>query len=144
MALVSSGPCYVVYIYIYPLNPTQDRRRWFVVFNAEKNDYIHNHPPPSEWKISPVVLQDNTNMAKSNIKITPKDMQKGIGLNYQPMEASLAAANIDRVRVVVRKARKEIDKVDNNRAGLWHPSHQLKTILMVPLLCLMLKLLVNW
>ena len=31
------------------------------------------------------------------------------------MEASLAVANIDRVRAVVRKARKEIDKVDNNR-----------------------------
>ena len=30
-------------------------------FNAEKNDYIHNHPPPSEWKISPAVLQDITN-----------------------------------------------------------------------------------
>ena len=115
MALVSSGPCSCYVVYIYPLNPTEDRRRWFVVFNAEKNDYIHNHPPPSEWKISPVVLQDITNMAKSNIKVTPKDMQKGIGLNYQPMEASLAVANIDRVRAVVRKARKEIDKVDNNR-----------------------------
>ena len=81
-------------LYIYPLNPTENRRRWFVVFNAEKNDYIHNHPPLSEWKISPVVLQDIINMAKCNIKITTKDMQKGIGLNYQPIEASLAAANI--------------------------------------------------
>ena len=33
------------------------------------------------------------------------------------MEASLAAANIDRVRAVVRKARKEINKVDNDRAN---------------------------
>ena len=117
MALVSSGPCSCYVVYIYPLNPTEDRRRWFVVFNAEKNDYTHNHPPPSEWKISPVVLQDITNMAKSNIKVTPKDMQKGNGLNYQPMEASLAAANIDWVRAVVRKARREIDKVDNDRVN---------------------------
>ena len=81
MALVASGSCmrscYIVYI--YPLNPTVDRRRWFVVFNDEKNDYIHNHPPPSEWKISPIVLQDITNMAKSNIKVTPKDMHKILG-----------------------------------------------------------------
>ena len=112
-----------------------------------KNDYIHKHPPPSEWKISPVVLQDIANMAKSNIKVTPKDIQKGIGLNYQPMEASLVAANIDRVRAVVRKARREIDKVNNDRVNpfkVWHPSHHLKTVLMVPLLHEMLKLLVNW
>ena len=44
-------------------------------------------------------------------------MQKGIGLNYQPIEASLAAANIDRVQGVVRKARKEIDKVDSDRVN---------------------------
>ena len=56
-------------------------------------------------------------MAKHNIKATPKDMQKGIGLNYQPMEASLAAANIDRVRALVRKVRKEIDKVDSDRVN---------------------------
>lgn len=56
-------------------------------------------------------------MAKRNIKVTPKDMQKGTGLNYQPIEASLAAANIDRVRAVVRKARKEIDKVDSDRVN---------------------------
>ena len=60
------------------------------------------------------------------------------------MEASLAAANIDRVRAVVRKARKEINKVDNDRANPLPPFHQLKTILMVPLLCQMLKLLVNY
>ena len=110
MALVSSGPCSCYVVYLYPLNPTEDRRRWFVVFNAEKNDYIHNHPPPSEWKISPAVFQDITNRAKRNIKVTPKDMQKGIGLNYQPIEASLAAANIDRVRGVVRKQEKRLIK----------------------------------
>ena len=48
-------------------------------------------------------------MVESNIKVTPKDMQKGIELNYQPKEASLAAANIDRVRAVVRKAIKKRD-----------------------------------
>ena len=44
-------------------------------------------------------------------------MQKGIGLNYQPIEASLAAANISKVWAVVRKARKEIDKVDSDRVN---------------------------
>ena len=33
--------------------------------------------------------------------------------------ASLAAANIDQVRAVVRKARKEIDKVDNETVNLF-------------------------
>jgi len=111
MVLVSSGPCSCYVVYIYPLNPTENGRRWFVAFNA-KNDCIHNHPPPSEWKITPVVLQDITNVARSNIKVTPKDIQKG---NYQPMVESLAAANIDCVRAVVRKARKDIDNIDNNR-----------------------------
>ena len=115
MALISSGPCSCYVVYLCPLNPTEDRRRWFVVFNAEKNEYIHNHPPPSEWKISPAVLQDITNLAKRDMRVTPKDMQKGGGLNYQPMEPSLATASLDRVRAVVRKARKEIDKVNNGR-----------------------------
>ena len=33
------------------------------------------------------------------------------------MEASLATASLDRVRAVVRKARKEIDKVYNSRVN---------------------------
>ena len=78
MAQVCSGPCNCYVVYIYPLNPTVDKRRWFVVLNAEKNDYIHNHPPPSEWIITLTVLQYITNIAKSNIKVTPKDMQNGI------------------------------------------------------------------
>ena len=62
------------------------------------------YPPPSEWKY----LQDITHIY-AWLKATSKLLQKGIGLNYQPMEASLAAANIDRVRsrAVVRKARKQ-------------------------------------
>ena len=29
------------------------------MLNAEKQSEVHNHPLPSEWKISPKVLEDN-------------------------------------------------------------------------------------
>ena len=38
-------------------------------------------------------------------------------MTYQPMSVSLAAANIDRVRAVVKKAKKEVDKLDNDRVN---------------------------
>ena len=61
------------------------------------------------------------------------------------MEASLAAANIDRVQAVVRKTRKEIDKVDRDRVNPFKSFPSIKVrILMVSLFCQMLKLLVNW
>lgn len=44
--------------------------------------------------------------------LTPKDVQKGIGMDYRPMEASLPTANLDRMRVVVKKARREVEKID--------------------------------
>ena len=52
-----------------------------------------------------------------NVHVTPKDIQKGVGMNCQPMEVSLAAANIDRIRTILKKARKEVDKVDNERVN---------------------------
>ena len=48
-----------------------------------------------------------------NVHITPKDIQKGVGTDYQLMEVSLAAANIDWIRTILKKAGKEVDKVDN-------------------------------
>ena len=52
-----------------------------------------------------------------NVHIAPKDIQKGVGMDCQPMEVSLAAANIDRIRTILKKARKEVDKVDNERVS---------------------------
>jgi len=81
--------------------------------NCEKGQNIHNHSPPSEWKILPRVLQDVTQAVSHNIHVTPKGIQNGQGMDYQPMEASIAAANIGRVRSVVRKAKSALDKTDN-------------------------------
>ena len=67
---------------------------------------MHNHPPPSEWKISPKVLSDITNVVSNNTHLTPKEVQKGVGMGYCPIEKSLAAANLDRIRVMLNKAKK--------------------------------------
>lgn len=49
-----------------------------------------------------------------NVHITPKDIQKGVGMDFQPMEVSLAAANIDRIRTILKKTRKEVTKLIMN------------------------------
>ena len=36
-------------------------------------------------------------------------------MDYNPMEKSIAAANIDRLRAVVNKSKKDIYKVDNDK-----------------------------
>ena len=38
-------------------------------------------------------------------------------MHYRSMELSLAAANIDRIRSVMKKARQEVDKIDNERVN---------------------------
>ena len=35
-------------------------------------------------------------------------------MNYQPMAVSIATANIDHVRAVVKKAKKDVEKIDND------------------------------
>ena len=117
MALIPSGPCTCYITYVYPKNVQDDGRRWFVVLNAEKKDGVHNHPLPSEWKISPKVLEDITQMAQNNSRVTPKELQNGVGMSYRPMEISLAAANIDRVRTIVKKARQDVERVDNEKVN---------------------------
>ena len=34
-------------------------------------------------------------------------------MSYRPMEISLVATNIDRVRTIAKKARQDVEKVDN-------------------------------
>ena len=84
-------------------------------YNADKNGSIHNHNPPPEWKIAPNVLRDITQAAQRNIRVTPKEVQNGVGMDYRPIEKSLPAANIDRIRTIVKRARQEVEKVDNER-----------------------------
>ena len=52
-----------------------------------------------------------------NVHILPKEIQKGIGMECSPMEQSLAAANLDRIRTVVSIVRKEVEKVDNEHVN---------------------------
>ena len=103
MALVPTGTCSCHLAYVYPKNFKEDGRRWFVALSCEKSQKIHNHSPPSEWKILPHVIQDITQAISRNIHASPKDIQNGRGLDYQPMEVSLAAANVSRIRSVVKR-----------------------------------------
>ena len=88
MALVSSGPCnyYIAYIYLPIIS--EDGRQWFVAINAENKVPLHNHLPPSEWKIAPNVLCDLKKSAQRNINVTPKEVQNGAGMDYRPIEMS--------------------------------------------------------
>ena len=81
-ALLSTGLCSCYIAYVYPENPIEDGRRWFVILNAEQTGPIHNHSSPPEWKIPPNVLRDITNVAQKNMRITPKEVQNGVGMEY--------------------------------------------------------------
>ena len=63
------------------------------------------------------ILHEITQIAQRNMHITPKEIQNGVGMNCRPIEYSLAAANTDRVRMVVKKARQEVDKTDNEKVN---------------------------
>jgi len=58
MGLCAIGPYMCHVAYIYPKNVEQDGRRWFIALNSGSSDGIHNHPPPSKWKVLPKVLSD--------------------------------------------------------------------------------------
>ena len=117
LALSYTGPCGCHLVYIYPKQPEIDGRRWFIAFNTDGSSEMHNHPPPSEWKILPKVLSDITNVVSNNTHLTPKEVQKGVGMGYRPIEKSLAAANLDRIRAVLNKTKKQIDKIDNEKVN---------------------------
>ena len=103
MALQPSGPCSCHIVYVYPKEPENDGRRWFVALNTGSGSTIHNHSPPSEWKLCPRVLADISNAVSRNISVIPK-LQKGVGMQYCPMETSLATANLDRMRAIVERS----------------------------------------
>ena len=115
MALISSSPCNCHLVYVYP--PDDRKGRWVIGLNAEGKGKLHNHAAPAEWKIPPNVLEDISNTALKNASITPKEVQKGKGMSYQPINVSMAAANIDRVQAAVKKARKDVEKVDNEKVN---------------------------
>ena len=117
LALLPTGPCPCHLVYVYPKDTSNDGRRWFIALNTETSGKMHNHMAPSEWKISPKVLSDISNVVSKNTTLTPKDVQKGIGMDYRPMEASLPTANLDRMRAVVKKARREVEKIDNEKVN---------------------------
>jgi len=62
-------------------------------------------------------LQDITQAVKRNLQTTAKEIQKGNGMDYSPMEVSLAAANLERVQAHVKKAKRDIEKFDNEKVN---------------------------
>ena len=117
MGLQATGPCSCHIAYIYPKDAKNDGRRWFIALSTCIDSSIHNHSLPSEWKVSLKVLTDISNAVTHNTSISPKELQKGVGMNYRPMEASLPTANLDRMQVIVKKARKKAEKVDSDRVN---------------------------
>ena len=97
----------------------KDGRRWFIALYADSSSTgeIHHHSLPSEWKISPGAVKDIEEVAKQNASITLKEVQKGTGMEYRRMQVSIAAANLHRVRTIVKRAKNEIDKVDNEKVN---------------------------
>jgi len=82
-----------------------------------QNSEMHNHLPPSEWKITHKVLSDISNAISKNSQLTPKQIQKGLGMNYNPMEVSVATGNIYRLRANMNKSKKDICKVNNDKVN---------------------------
>jgi len=117
MGLRVTGPCSCHIAYIYPKDAEKDNRRWFVALNSGSSNGIHNHPSPSEWKVLPKVLSDISNAVSRNTSISPKELQKGFGMDYRPMEVSLPTASLGRMRAIVKKARKEAEKIDCDRVN---------------------------
>ena len=90
-----------------------------MVINAESTTAgdLHNHLPPSEWKLPPKMISDIVDATKRNIQLTPKEIQKGAGMDYRPMQVSLAASHIGRIRAAVKKSRRDVDKVDHEKVN---------------------------
>ena len=82
MGLRVTGPCSCHIAYIYPKDIDNDGRRWFVALNTGSGSSIHNHPAPSEWRVPPKVLCDISNAVSRNTSISPKELQKGVGMDY--------------------------------------------------------------
>ena len=93
MALVPTGPCTCHVACIYPKSTTEDSRCWFVALSHAKQESFHNHPLPSEWEIPPQLLQEIQQTVLKNVHVSPKDIQKGVGIDCQPIQVSLAVAN---------------------------------------------------
>lgn len=95
MGLRVTGPCSCHIAYIYPKNVEHDARCWFIALNTGSGSSIHNQLSPSKWRVSPKVLSDISNAVSRNTSISPKELQKGVGMDYRPIETSLPTANLD-------------------------------------------------
>ena len=56
-----------------------------MAINTESSGNMHCHKAPSEWKMSPKVLCDISNVVSKNATLTPKDLQKSVGMDYRLM-----------------------------------------------------------
>ena len=100
--------------YVYPSDESHDGCRWVIALNEDNKAQLHNYNPPAEWRILPKVVKDMSDTDTLNGYLAPKEIQKGSGTTYQPMSVSLAAANIVHVKADIKKAKKEVQKIDND------------------------------
>ena len=81
-----------------------DRRRWVLAIgpkvSPESNAHSHSRPP--ENRLTQEVRKDIAKTLDKDPNITVAEIHKGVGLDYIPAEKNLAAANLERVRKVVK------------------------------------------
>ena len=92
--LVWTEKCDVYFIYIRPTEE-DDKRRWLGIMSLfpSKQSLCHSHPVPVESKLPQVLVTDMKKTLCDDPTHTANDLSKGLGLGYNPMAASLAAAN---------------------------------------------------
>ena len=49
-----------------------------------KQESFHNHPLSSEWEIPSQFLQEIQQIVMKNVHVSPKDVQKGVGIDFNP------------------------------------------------------------
>ncbi len=91
--LVRTGDCPIYFFYICPKNEN-DKRRWIGVMEKLEDDIpSHNHPQPIESKLNSLLVADVAHALQTNSNYTANELSKGMGLSYNPVAVSLAAAN---------------------------------------------------
>ena len=86
--------CPVSFIYVYPKDEA-DLRQWFGCVSRKPTGY--NHPSPIDWKLMSRTKHDIRAAQILNPYGKPKDFQKGVGMEYEPMLVDPAATHSGRI-----------------------------------------------
>ena len=110
-----TGQCDVYFVYLKPVEES-DNRRWLGVMSKipGKEPLCHSHPLPVESKLPQLLKADMQKSLSEDPTHTANDLSKGIGLPYNPVAVSLAAANTVTFSNAVNKLKKQCGKAGQN------------------------------